>query len=126
MPSSPPTHMLRMSFLLSSSMITHLIISHFHFRSIFFQASHPSSMLYATAGMQFVFLVPWRCPGPLALVLFSTMVTMMVQCPSWTVLTIILHLSLSPNAIDWAAQTESNIPCITKRKPLFEQLLSEK
>ena len=31
------------------------------------------------------------------------------------------YLSLSHSPIDWATQVESNIPCITKRKPLFEQ-----
>ena len=32
------------------------------------------------------------------------------------------HLSLSPGQIDWAARVVSNIPCVTKGKPLFKQL----
>ena len=38
----------------------------------------------------------------------------------------LFHLSLSPSSIDWATQAESNISCITKRKPLFERLLTKK
>ena len=47
-----------------------------------------SSMLYVVVGVQLVFMVPKRHPGPLALILFSTMASAMAWWPSWTVLTI--------------------------------------
>ena len=126
MPSSTPTHMMRISVLLLSPMITCLIISHHCFRSIFLQASHPlfdvvcccrgpiclccSSRASWPPGLSSLFHVS-TCNGSMAF-LDST------HCH--------FHLSLSPCPIDPATQVESNIPCLTKRKPLFEQSLSEK
>ena len=48
-----------------------------------------SLMLYAAVGVQFVFNVPWGHLGPLTLVLFSVMATVMAEWPSCTVFTIV-------------------------------------
>ena len=120
MPSPTSTQMLRTSILPLSPTITHFIISHLHFGSIFLQASHPlfdvvcfcRGLVYLPCSLG-IFWVPGLsslfhtgiCDGSITF-LDST------HCH--------FHLSLSPGPIDWATQVESNIPCVTKRKSLFE------
>ena len=72
--------------------VTWLLISSFLTSALEASSSKPcihSLMLYAAVGIWFVFVVPWGCSGPLALVLFPMMVSVMAQWPSWTVLIVI-------------------------------------
>ena len=77
-----------------------------------------SLMLYATAGVCFVFIVPQEHPGPLALVLFhnnTCNVPLTFQYSAYH----FVYLSLSPSPINWTGQAESNNTCIIKMNPLF-------
>ena len=126
MPSSTSTHTLRTSVLLLSPTITHFIISHLHFRSIFLQASH------------LLLNVVCCCQGPVCL--HCSLGVSWPSCLSFLFLNSICNgsktfldsthclfcLNLSPSPIDWAAQAESNIPCTPKGKLLFEQSLTNK
>ena len=53
-------------------------------------------MLYAVAGVWFVFVVPWGCPGLLAIVLFSMMASAIAWKLSCTVLTVVSTWSSLP------------------------------
>ena len=78
-----------------------ITLSHLPFRSIFYHACINSSTSYAAVGVFITFLevslywydiitfvIPWECPGPLALVLFSTTASMIAQQPTCTVFTV--------------------------------------
>ena len=118
--STTQTSRLRMSISSLKSAITHITISHLHFRSIFPQALHPLFNVVC-CGRGLVCLhcsseVSWT-PGLSSL--FHNCI-----CNSLTTFLYSIyhhfHLSLSPGPINWAGQAESNIPCISKREPLFE------
>ena len=99
-PSSTSTQMLRMSVLPLIPMITYFIISHLCFRSIFLQALHSTHwccMLLQGSGWSSLFLGGHH--GPLGLLLFSAMAVVMVQWPSWTVLTIIFIWDSIPSQL---------------------------
>ena len=79
-----------------------------------------SSMLYAAAGDLVTYVIPWGCPGPLALVLFfhnsihNGLVTFLYSIYGH------LYLSCPTSPIDGACQAESYIPGISQGESFLE------
>ena len=124
--SSTSTQMLRISILLLNPRITHFFFSQLYFGSIFLQVSHLLFDVVCCCGGLVCLCcssgVSWP-PGlssPFHNGICNGSTTFLARTHHH------FHLSLSLSPIDWAIQVESNIPFVTKRKPLFEQLSTQK
>ena len=124
MPSPTSTHTLRMSIPLLSPTIAGFTISHLHFGSIFLEALHPLfDVVFCYRGLVYLCFslgaswppglrsFPWWHP-------YGSMTFLDITHSHF-------HLGLSSGPINWATKVEPNIPCITKRKTLFEWLSSK-
>ena len=87
-PPTTLTSVLRMSISLLRPAINHIAISHLPSGCSSSMPHIHSLMLYAMVGGLITFFIPQGFPGPLSLVLFSTMAYAMAQWPSCTVFTI--------------------------------------